>query len=198
MIQKILKFLENLYRRFSRLLLNDNVKIQEGAMEPVAPPSVDKLPYQISDDENIARFIFTPINVNPKNNKLKPNCLKPPPLSDEVSVNRYDFTDASFLKELGLRMQNPKKEFYGLAMFSTLTIRSNNFDILYSPIEPPNQPENLFHADIKIGHIVEPEVELPAEISKQIRDILHETTLFVDRDTSTSVWVGDDINLNSN
>jgi len=155
--------------------------------------SADKksIPCEISDIENIARFIFSPINVNPKNDSLKPNCFKPPAGYDEVSVNRYDFTDENFLKTLALKMQAPKKDFYGLAMVKTNTIRENNFDVIYTPIENTNP----YHADVKIGYTVEKEVELPAEISFQIKEILKKTTLFKDTDSSTSIWTGSEIKL---
>ena len=63
------------------------------------PDADNNIPREISDTENIARFIFSPINVNPKNDNLKPNCFKPPAGNDEVSVNRYDFTNENFLKK---------------------------------------------------------------------------------------------------
>lgn len=149
------------------------------------------IPREISDIENIARFIFSPINVNPKNDSLKPNCFKPPAGYDEVSVNRYDFTDENFLKTLALKMQAPKKDFYGLAMVKTNTIRENNFDVIYTPIDNTNP----YHADVKIGYTVEKEVELPAEISFQIKEILKKTTLFKDTDSSTNIWMGSEIKL---
>ncbi|HMR87801.1 MAG TPA: hypothetical protein PKD51_06590 [Saprospiraceae bacterium] len=156
---------------------------------------VKQMPFDLSqtiaDSENIARFIFSPINVNPTSNKLKPNCLKPPTGLDEVSVNRFDYTDENFLKSTGLQMQNPKKLFYGLAIMRAKNIRDNNFDIVYSPIKY----SNIYHSDIKIGYFVEKDVELPAEISAKIRNILNETKLFVDKDTSQSIWVGDEIKL---
>jgi hypothetical protein len=101
---KIFNCLKNIFRQ-SKENSND--------FHPVAD---NNIPREISDTENIARFIFSPINVNPKNDNLKPNCFKPPAGNDEVSVNRYDFTNENFLKKIALQMQAPKKEFYGLAM----------------------------------------------------------------------------------
>lgn len=149
------------------------------------------IPREISDNENIARFIFSPINVNPKNDNLKPNCFKPPSGYDEVSVNRYDFTNENFLKKIALQMQAPKKDFYGLAMVKASIIRENNFDVIYTPIEDSNP----FHSDVKIGYTVEKDVELPAEISFQIKKILQNTILFKDTDGSTDDWTGVEIKL---
>ena len=84
---KIFNCLKNIFRQ-SKENSND--------FHPVAD---NNIPREISDTENIARFIFSPINVNPKNDNLKPNCFKPPAGNDEVSVNRYDFTNENFLKK---------------------------------------------------------------------------------------------------
>lgn len=179
---KILKYLKNLFLPFNRRNINDFEN---------ADPAVSLLPKVIENEENIARFIFSPINVNLKNNNLKANCLKPPKGLDEVSVNRFDFTDGTFLKTVGLEMQNPKKAFYGLAIFTAKTIRDNNFDVIYTPIID----SNIYHSDIKIGYTVEKDVELPAEITAQIRNIIKKTKLFVDKDISQNQWVGDEIKL---
>ena len=174
---KIFNCLKNIFRQ-SKENSND--------FHPVAD---NNIPREISDTENIARFIFSPINVNPKNDNLKPNCFKPPAGNDEVSVNRYDFTNKNFLKKIALQMQAPKKEFYGLAMVKASTIRESNFKVVYTPIHNINP----FHSDVKIGYTVEKDVELPAEISFQIRNILKNTILFKDSDNSIDNWIGDEI-----
>lgn len=188
-----MKRLKSLFQQFKSKFIQD-IKKQEGAIQNVAP-SVDRLAEQIHQNENIARFIFSPINVNPNTNILKANCFKPPTGLDEVSVNRFSFTDEHFLKDLGLKMQQPKKDFYGLALFTCLTIRENNFDIVYSPIEPPEEPCNKFHSDVKIGYVVEKDTPLPAEISESIRKILKKTTLYKDSNAETATWVGDKIDV---
>jgi polynucleotide 5'-kinase involved in rRNA processing len=175
---KIFKCLRNIFQQSNKKLEESNV----------AENSLN-IPRDISNEENIARFIFSPINVNPKNNNLKINCLKPPMGYDEISVNRFDYTDKDFLKNIALDMQAPKKEFYGLAIVKAQSIRENKFDVVYTPIKESNP----FHADIRIGYIVEKDVELPAEISAQIREILKSTLLFKDPDTSKRNWVGDEI-----
>ena len=148
---KIFNCLKNIFRQ-SKENSND--------FHPVAD---NNIPREISDTENIARFVFSPINVNPKNDNLKPNCFKPPAGSDEVSVNRYDFTNVDFLKSLALDMHSPVKDFYGLAIVRALNVRENKFDLIYTPIENTNP----YHADVKIGYTVEKEVELPAEIANR-------------------------------
>ncbi|WP_407477067.1 hypothetical protein [Elizabethkingia anophelis] len=192
---KILQLLKSIFLPFKKLLDNNlDLNTKQGASKDIAP-CADILPSKIADNENIARFIFSPININLKKNTLKTNCFKPPNYYDEISVNRYDYTSASFLKTLALLMQNPSKDFYGLAIFQSLTVRKNSFDIVHTPIEPPASPINPFHSDIKIGHIVQPDEELPAEISKKIRDILKETTLYKDTNTAIQEWIGDNITL---
>lgn len=176
---RISSYLKNIFRQSKENVINSH------------PADQINIPRDISDNENITRFIFSPINVNPKNDNLRPNCFKPPAGYDEVSVNRFDFTDENFLKTLALKMQAPKKNFYGLAMVKAYTIRENKFDVIYTPIENTNP----YHADVKIGYTVEKEVELPAEISFQIREILKKTSLFKDTDSSTDNWTGSEIKL---
>lgn len=180
----ILTFLKNLFYQSDKNSENNTKESERKALD-----SIFMLPTEINNEEKIARYIFSPINVNEKNNNLKTNCLKPPTGYDEVSVNRFDYTDASFLKNLGLKMQNPKKEFYGLAIFKAETIVENHFDLIYTPIKITNQ----FHSDIKIGYVVEKDVELPAEINEKIRNILKKTQFFKDSNIDTPIWVGEEI-----
>lgn len=174
---KILNYLKNIFQKSDK-----SEDFSNGVYD------CHKLPHNISDEENIARFVFSPINVNPKNNKLKLNCFKPPPGLDEISVNRYDYTKASFLKSLALEMQTDKKEFFGLGMVKANKIRENKFDVVYTPLE-----SNPYHSDIKIGYTAVENEELPAEISHKLRKVLEETKLFIDRNTTNNEWLGDEI-----
>ncbi|MBX9449811.1 MAG: hypothetical protein KL787_08870 [Taibaiella sp.] len=146
------------------------------------------LPEIIAPNENIARFVFSPIHINKDKKRIKPNIFKPPYGSDEVSVNRFDFTNCNFLKQLALKMQNPNKEFFGLAILKANAIRLNNFEVLYSKIE-----NNLYHSDIKIGLIHQREVELPAEISLAFKNLVNESKLFIDSNVDTPNWIGDPV-----
>ena len=177
---KIFSCLKNIFQQFK---VNDEIQHSADIQNDI--------PRLISDNENIARFIFSPINVNPKNDNLKPNCFRPPAGYDEVSVNRYDYTDENFLKKIALQMQAPKKDFYGLAIVKASIIRGNDFEVIYTPIEN----KNPFHSDIKIGYTVEKDVELPAEISFKIKKLLQNTILFKDSDGSTDNWTGAEIKL---
>lgn len=154
-----------------------------------------EIPTVISNDENIARNIFSPININPKRNQLKANCLKPPANSDEVSVNRYDYTTADFLKRLGLKMQSDSKQFFGLAIFKCEAAREVDFDVVYTPINGTEEEKNDFHADLKIGYTVIRDTELPSRISHAIKNLLKNTKLYIDTNIHESKWVGDDISI---
>ncbi|GIJ96875.1 hypothetical protein CAPN001_14440 [Capnocytophaga stomatis] len=174
---KILSYLKNIFQK------SDKSKYFSNEVS-----DLHNLPDDISDEENIARFVFSPINVNPKSNKLKPNCFRPPAGLDEISVNRYDYTTASFLKSLALKMQTDKKEFFGLGIVKANKIRGNEFEVVYTPIEL-----NPYHSDIKIGYTAVKNEELPAEISYKLRKVLEETKLFIDRNTIDNEWLGDEI-----
>ena len=64
------------------------------------------IPQLIANDEKIVRSIFSPINLN-KNQTLKFNAFRPPANSDEISVNRLNYTTPSFCKALSKKMANP-------------------------------------------------------------------------------------------
>lgn len=165
---KTLDYLKNILHRCKSIFYSKSKYVKQ----------ID-IPYEIDNKESIARFIFSPININVKTNKLKSNCLKPPVGSDEISVNRFDYADKPLLKKIATKMQSPQKNYYGLAIMNAGVIRENNFEIVYTPIKN----KNPYHSDIKIGYIVEKDVELPAEISAQIREILKNTSLQKDLDT---------------
>ena len=75
------------------------------------------IPDEISDSEKIERFIYSPFHLNKKKTKVVAGAFKTPLGIDEVSVNRYDFTNANYCKKLGKDGQNlPNRTFFGLAM----------------------------------------------------------------------------------
>lgn len=151
---------------------------------------IKTLPNNINDSEKIARSIFSPVNVT-KKGELKANAFRSPPLIDEVSVNRLDYTNATFLKKLSKQIENPnqKRNYFGFAILNAIEIREhNNADIIYSPISKPI--ENIFHADIKIGYIKKKGEELPAEISYEIKKMTEKSRFYIDPDLNSEEWLG--------
>jgi len=149
---KILKLFQNIFKRYN-----------------VQDEYVD-LPITIEDNEKIIRAIYSPINLHRKHKeRLNNNFYKPPYDSNEVSVNRFDFTDAVFLKALAKQFQNPehRRTYFGFVMLDADEIRANQLDIIYSPLTEP--VINPFHADIIFEHTVKRGEQLPAEVSHQIR-----------------------------
>ncbi len=52
------------------------------------------------------RAVYSPINLHKNKQRLNNNFYRPPANSNEVSVNRFDFTNAGFLKALAKKFQN--------------------------------------------------------------------------------------------
>ena len=105
---------------FLRLLNRFNYQEELLELDSITESNSNNIPNDIDDKEKIARFIFTPINVNPNSGKLKSNAYKPPAGYDEISVNRLDFTNADFLKKIAVKMQNPNssRNYFGFGIIS--------------------------------------------------------------------------------
>ncbi len=182
-MKKILNYFLRLLKRFKR------EKKEENSIDPTE--TID-LPQEITDDEKISRFVFSPINVNPKTGKLKSNCYRPPSGYDEVSVNRLDFTNANFLKAIALKMQNSTRNYFGFGIINTIDIRNADSDIVYTPKNEVSD-YNPFHSDIKIGYTVISGEELPAEINNKIQKMIKSTRLYKDKNPELDDWTGDEL-----
>lgn len=181
-MKKILNYFQRLLKRFK-------IKKEDNSIDSV---QTIELPKEISDEEKIARFVFSPININPKTGKLKANCYRPPSGYDEVSVNRLDFTDANFLKSIALKMQNINRNYFGFGVINTVDIRNSASDIVYTPKNGLSD-YNPFHSDIKIGHIVVAGEELPSEINNKIQKMTMATRLYKDKNPALIDWTGDEL-----
>jgi hypothetical protein len=182
-MKRILNYFLSSLKRFRRSSVNN-------FSETISTQTLN-LPSEISNAEKIARFVFSPINVNPNTGKLKSNCYKPPAGYDEVSVNRLDFTNANFLKSIALKMQNTNRNYFGFGVITALDIRNSDSDIIYTP-KKESTDYNTYHSDIKIGYTVIPGEELPAEISNKIQKLVKSTRLYRDNNPELTNWTGDE------
>jgi hypothetical protein len=185
-MKKILNYFLRLLKQYSNRNKNIN---------PIVSKETIGLPIEISDEEKIARFIFSPININPNTGKLKSNCYKPPAGYDEISVNRLDYTNANFLKKIALKMQNSEfsRNYFGFGVINTLDIRNSDSDIVYTPIEFPLENLNPYHSDIKIGYTVVSGEELPAEINNKIQNLVKKTRVYRDTFIENEDWTGEEL-----
>ncbi len=151
-----------------------------------------KLPSKVSNSEKIARAVYSPINF--KKGKLNNNFYKPPADSDEISVNRLDYTNPDFLKKLAINFENIEydRNYFGFSVLNASEIRSLNFDIEYSPIFKPLK--NIYHSDIKINYTVEKGVPLPSELRLRLRELNKLSRVYEDRSPSSKQWMGDKLN----
>ncbi len=155
-----------------------------------------ELPKIISDSEKIARSIFSPINLHKTTKKLLPNTFKSPNGFDEVSVNRLDYTDANFIKNLSKHISNPKnkRDYFGIAVIHAHEIRNANAEVVFSPIKNHVRfSDNPFHADIKINFIKEPGTQLPGEHQYKVNKLTEFARLYADPNPEASSWNGDEL-----
>lgn len=139
------------------------------------------------ESEKIVRSIFSPINLKKDGTGLNPNAFRSPAGIDEVSVNRLSYTNADFCKRHGKSIENPsaKRSFFGLALLYVNQILSTGSEIKYTP-----KPDNIYHADIKIGFIPVTSQPLPPQFQKKVRELAEKSKLFRDNNPSSNSWGG--------
>ena len=152
-----------------------------------------KLPKIIADNEKIIRAIYSPINLHKNKQGLNNNFYRPPADSNEVSVNRFDFTDVGFLKTLAKRFQNPehRRVYFGFAILDAFDIRTDELEVVYSPLTEP--VVNPFHADIVFEHTVKRGEQLPAEVSYKIKQLTQKARFYEDPQPDKDDWNGEEL-----
>lgn len=181
--ERLSKFL-NIFRFYKK---KDEIKSEK---------STKKIPNSFSDGEKIIRTIFSPKNLN-KSGEILPNTYRTPALMDEVSVNRLDYTNETFCKKLGKKIQQPKfkKNYFGFGLHSVKLIKDTNSNIIYTPIFKPKEFFNPFHSDIKIGYVAQKGKPLPSIFQKKTIDLANSAKLFEDFNPESDGWEGDRLTI---
>ena len=183
MLKNLLNYLKSLTlcKGISSVLISNN-------QEPI-------IPLFIEDKERIVRSIFSPINVNLKNHSLRTNAFKSPAEIDEVSVNRLDYSNADFCKSLSKKIEDPsnKRNYFGLAVLDTSEIRESKAEVIYSPIENPEEYKNPYHSDIKVGYIREKGQEAAAEITYIVHELTEKARFYPDPFPELDDWKGSEL-----
>lgn len=115
---------------------------------------IKSVPKEIKKDEKIVKVVFNPLNINAKGN-VKPNAYRVK--TDDLSVNRLNYTTLNYCKRQGVlldKMSKPgfkDKNFYGIALLFASEIR-NQAEIFYKPIFWPIKDTNKAHAEIQVGY----------------------------------------------
>jgi hypothetical protein len=129
------------------------------------------MPVHVSDDERIARAIYSPHHLDKKKKRLKHQAYDPTPKTDEISVMRFEHMGIRLCKRKAKSIENPahKKVYRGFAVLRTKAVRTSDMDVVDS--------RKLFcgHADIKLLmpelQMLEPGEPLPAEAGKRLKDL---------------------------
>lgn len=153
------------------------------------------IPSYTHDLERIVRFIFSPINVN-KSGKLKANAFKSPVSIDEVSITRFNYCDEDFCKAIALKIQSPKRKFYGLGLLIAKEPRDLGAEVIASPIkEHKIFPDNPAHGDIVIGYVRQEGEEYLAEFQYIVDELAATCRLFPDADVESQQWTGEELRI---
>jgi len=149
---------------------------------------VFEIPQTINESEEIVRVLLSPIHIN-KSDEIKPYAFQPPANSQDISVNRRDYTTLDICKKQGLIMQNERNLFWGLGIMKAQNIKQVGFDIEYSPIQNhPQYADNLAHADIKIGYVKQEGEPLPIDITLKIKELIKLIQLEKDPNPTIEIW----------
>ena len=147
------------------------------------------VPERFEDDEKLVRIIFSPFHINKKDaTKITHTAFRPPPDLDEVSVNRLNFTTATFCKQQGKAMNTVTKTFYGLASIRHSIVLQEGAFARISP-----KTDNPFHADIYYGVVLQRGEPIPAEMSLILKRLAASAHFYPDVNKKSEVWEDGDI-----
>lgn len=143
----------------------------------------------INNYETILRTIFSPVHLNKKKNKLVPGAFRAPKGSNEVSVDRLDYTTINDCKIKAKSMESESRLYFGVAAASAGNIRSvRGVQVESSPLE-----NNKCHADILYDFVLEAGEEASHEDLYKVRQIAKQFRLFLDPDSTSDTWNGEDV-----
>lgn len=156
---------------------------------------IKSVPKDIKEEEKIAKVIFTPLNINAKGN-VKPNAYRV--RTDDLSVNRLDYTTLNYCKRLGVRIDKESKEsakpikdknFYGIALLFVSEIRKLA-EIYYRPIIWPIKHINKAHAEIQVGYstLLGAGQVSSAEYNYATDELAKMARLYIDEKNNLKMW----------
>ncbi len=144
-----------------------------------------EIPVSIDDKERIIRTIFSPYHYDKKKNKIKPGAFSAPKGSNEVSVDRLDYTTIDICRSKARSMESEGKSYMGVAVSLAMDIRSvDGVRIESSPLE-----DNKCHADILYDFVVNKGEVCPPDKSHKIKLLADKFRMFLDSDTSSEKWM---------
>lgn len=150
--------------------------------QPIVPDSFE-------EDEKLIRIIFSPFHIDKKDaTKITHTAFRPPPEIDEVSVNRLNFTTATFCKQQGKAMNSATKTFCGLASIRHSAIIQSGASVRIS-----KQPDNPSHADIYFGILLKKGESAPAEMNLVLKNLARSARFYPDVNLDSTIWEGGDI-----
>lgn len=125
------------------------------------------IPDIIADEETIARTVFSPFHIDHKKNTLKNNAFRAPYGSNEISVDRLDYTSFDECRNKAKSMESGDKSFHGIAISLASSIREvEDVDVDASPID-----NNMCHANILYDFVLNKGIEALPEQSYKIKEV---------------------------
>lgn len=153
--------------------------------------SAEGIPVEIDNEEQIIRFVLSPVHVRPGKDKLKRSVFRPRAGTDLVSVARLNYFGGDNCKAKAKEVSTTQK-YVGLARVLTTDIRAAG-----SNVEDAREGYYVGHAHLLHGFVV-PEDDPPDPVlMKQLDDrcdaLLDKAKYFPDPNPDEEKWEGGDL-----
>lgn len=161
------------------------------------------IPIQIDGEERIMRTLFHSANFNLKNNKLRPNCMRPPSRPDEddpsrnsnkVSTTRYDYAGLEFCRDHARAHQSePDRHYWGFARFMVNRLVEPRMAEGWSFVcAVKNKPasDNPAHANIEYGFWCEEGVTTDSKVTEYLKQLVASAEVAQDPNPLSPTWDG--------
>lgn len=164
------------------------------------------IPIQIDGEERIMRTIFSPANVNEKDNKLRSNFMKPPSCPDEddptitsnkLSSTRFDYAGMEFCRAHARNHQSaPRRHYWGFGQFVVRELTAPQIigDKKYCCVmQNKPAPDNPAHANIVLGFREEAGKTLDSQLSDYFKQLTKSAKVLQDPQPESLMWVGEQV-----
>ncbi|MDI9365647.1 MAG: hypothetical protein QM541_11900 [Flavobacterium sp.] len=160
-----------------------------------------EVPSSIDNAERIIRGIYSPMNINIKNNTLKSNFFKLKAGEKGISVIRLDYTTIELSKSHCKTFDNPSKNrvYIGFSLLYANEIRDCKNDAFRAELAHTPKIYSTHtlesHADIEFDFIIEPETPVPPLLNELFERLLvkAKNRVFIDLEPTSSEWKNGDI-----
>lgn len=152
------------------------------------------IPAIVSDEERLVRFIMSPLHF--KKGKLRSNAFNPSVNTDEISVDRLDYSSVEECKIRAHKMDSkdssPQKRYSGFCLLNkSIARRCGAKDVRWSPTK-----DDPVHSDIIMPMPrADKNTPIPAEILEVTDNLLEQSRYYADPHPEAKGWTGEPLKI---